>query len=215
MLKVIIMAQMEVILGSAHPHVTPHAYPPGQSPKEWKPGDVILTHSTHGLFGRLIRFGEKLRYRSKEDQPYAWFNHAAIVISPDSKTGEPRIAEALGDGIKATNPVEKYQPEWFAYVDIEADDDDRDHAIRFAEKEVDLHPEYGWVQIASIATSLVTAGRLTVGMDGSEICSALVAKALHGAGYWWERKGRIVDETYLTPADLAASFHTEKIRTVP
>jgi len=77
---------------------------------------------------------------------------------------------------------------------------------------VQLHGPYGAVQIASIAMSLITGGRLTVGMDGSEICSALVAKALRGADYWWEQEGRMVDETYLTPADLAAGFHTENIR---
>ncbi len=208
----VIMAEMKVIQGSRH--VTPHAYPPGKEPAQWVPGDVILTHSPHGLFGRLIRFGEKLRYRSKEDEPYTWFNHAAIVISPDPETGKPRLAEALGDGIK-TNPASKYLPEWFAYIDIGADNPDRDEIVEFAEREAELHTEYGSIQIASIAMSLIAGGRLTVGMDGSEICSALVAKALRGAGYWWERGGRIVDEKYLTPADLAASFHTEDIRTEP
>lgn len=206
------MAEMKVIQGCRH--VTPHAYPPGKEPAQWVPGDVILTHSPHGLFGHLIRFGEKLRYRSKEEEPYTWFNHAAIVVSPDPKTDEPRLAEALGKGIEA-NLAAKYSPEWFAYIDIGATKDDRDQIVEFAEREVALHAPYGALQIASIAGSLITSGRVTVGMDGSEICSALVAKALRGAGYWWERERRIVDETYLTPADLAASFHTEMIRTEP
>lgn len=206
------MPVMEVVQGSRD--VTPHPYPPGQEPAHWVPGDVILTHNPNGLFGRLIRFGEKLRYRSKEDEPFTWFNHAAIVISPDPETGKPRVAEALGDGIKA-NLASKYLPEWFAYVDVGADKGDRDEIVHFAEREVQLHTEYGFLQIASIAMSLIAGGRLTVGMDGSEICSALAAKALRGAGYWWERDGRIVDETYLTPADLAAGFHTENIRTKP
>src|SRR5215471_15027128 len=79
----------------------------------------------------------------------------------------------------------------------------------------EVNEQYGYLQIATITVSLLLGGRLTVGMDGSEICSALAAKALRGAGYWWERGGQIVDETYLTPADLAAGFHTEKIRTKP
>ncbi len=206
------MAAMEVIQGDRH--TTPHAYPPGKEPAQWLPGDVILTHTPNSLFGHLIRFGEKLRYRSKEDEPYTWFNHAAIVITPDPETGKPRVAEALGDGIKAS-PASKYLPEWFAYIDVGADKGDRDEIVQFAEREVELHAGYGSIQIASIAMSLIAGGRLTVGMDGSEICSALVAKALRGAGYWWERDGRIVDETYLTPADLAASFHTEDIRSEP
>ncbi len=206
------MAAMKVVQGNRD--VTPHACPPGEEPARWVPGDVILTHSPNSLFGFLIRFGEKLRYRSKEDEPFTWFNHAAIVISPDPQTGKPRVAEALGDGIKA-NPASKYLPEWFAYIDIGADEDDRKEIVQFAEREVQLHTEYGAIQIASIAMSLIAGGRLTVGMDGSEICSALAAKALRGAGYWWERDGRIVDETYLTPADLAAGFHTENIRSTP
>lgn len=204
------MAAMKVIEGTRR--ATPHAYPPGASPAKWVPGDVILTHSPHSLFGSLIRFGEKLRYRSEEDEPYTWFNHAALVVSPAPRTRKPRVAEALGNGIKIS-PASKYGPEWFAYIDVDASQPDRQQIVEFAEREAHLHAEYGYLQIASIAMSLIAGGRLTVGMDGSEICSALVAKALRGAGYWWERDGRIVDETYLTPADLAASFHTDEIRT--
>ena len=206
------MADIEVIEGNRH--VKAYPYPPGKVPARWVPGDVILTHSQHGLFGQLIRFGEALRYRSKDDKPYAWFNHAAVVISQDPGTGEPRVAEALGSGIQKS-PASKYSPEWFAYIDVDARQGDRHQIVQFAEREAEVHEPYGFLQIATIAVSLLAGGRLTVGMDGSEICSALAAKALRGAGYWWERGGQIVDETYLTPADLAAGFHTEKIRTEP
>jgi len=206
------MADIEVIEGNRH--VKAYPYPPGKVPARWVPGDVILTHSQHGLFGQLIRFGEALRYRSKDDKPYAWFNHAAVVISQDPGNGKPRVAEALGSGIQKS-PASKYRPEWFAYIDVDARQGDRDQIVQFAEREAEVHEPYGFLQIATIAVSLLAGGRLTVGMDGSEICSALAAKALRGAGYWWERGGQIVDETYLTPADLAAGFHTEKIRTEP
>ena len=206
------MADIEVIEGNRHVKANP--YPPGKVPARWVPGDVILTHSQHGLFGQLIRFGEALRYRSKDDKPYAWFNHAAVVISQDPGNGKPRVAEALGSGIQKS-PASKYRPEWFAYIDVDARQGDRDQIVQFAEREAEVHEPYGFLQIATIAVSLLAGGRLTVGMDGSEICSALAAKALRGAGYWWERGGQIVDETYLTPADLAAGFHTEKIRTEP
>lgn len=204
------MADVKVIQGNRH--VKAHPYPPGREPARWVPGDVILTHSEHGLFGQLIRFGESLRYRSVQDKPYAWFNHAAVVISPGPHDGEPRVAEALGSGIQK-NPASKYRPQWFAYIDVNADQDDRDQIVQFAEREAELHEQYGYLQIVSITAALLLGGRLTIGMDGSEICSALAAKSLRGAGYWWERDGQVVDETYLTPADLAAGFHTEKIRT--
>lgn len=204
------MVDVKVIQGNRH--VQAHPFPPGQVPAQWVPGDVILTHSEHGLFGQLIRFGESLRYRSEQDRPYAWFNHAAVVISPDPHTGEPRVAEALSSGIQK-NPASKYRPEWFAYIDVGASKGDRDQIVQFAEREASLHEQYGFLQIASITAALLVGGRLTIGMDGSEICSALAAKSLRGAGYWWERSGHVVDETYLTPADLAAGFHTEQIRT--
>lgn len=208
----IVMADVKVIQGNRR--VKAYPYPAGELPPRWVPGDVILTHSEHGLFGQLIRFGESLRYRSNDDKPYAWFNHAAVVISPDPDTGEPRVAEALGSGIQKSH-ASKYRPEWFAYIDVGADHSDRDEIVQFAEREAELHEQYGFLQIASIAVSLLVGGRLTIGMDGSEICSALAARALRGAGYWWERSSQIVGETCLTPADLAAGFHTEKIRTKP
>jgi len=206
------MADVKVIEGNRH--VKARRYPPGKVPARWVPGDIILTHSQHGLFGQLIRLGESLRDRSKEDKPYAWFNHAAVVISPDSDNGKPRVAEALGSGIQKS-PASKYSPDWFAYIDVDANQGDRDQIVQFAQREAEVNEQYGYLQIATITVSLLLGGRLTVGMDGSEICSALAAKALRGAGYWWERGGQIVDETYLTPADLAAGFHTEKIRTKP
>lgn len=179
------------------------------------PGDVVLTHNPHGVFPRLIGIGERRRYRPEHDRPFAWFTHAAVVVDPGPGTGEPRPVEALGTGTTFT-PASRYEFRWFAYIDVGADADDRRQIVEFAQRETDLHGQYGTMQILSIAGSLLTGGRLTVGMDGSEICSALVAKALRGAGYWWERgpvgHEVVVDESYLTPADLAASFHTEDIR---
>ncbi len=210
------MADMRVVRGPRN--ITPHPFPPGSMPERWVPGDVVLTHNPRGVFPYLIGFGERLRYRSDDDRPFAWFTHAALVVDPDPDSGAPRLVEAMGTGIHVA-PAAKYEPKWFAYIDIGADDDDRRQMVEFAMREAELQEKYGTVQIMSIAGSLVTGGRLTVGMDGSEICSSLVAKALRCAGYWWERGPEehriVVDETYLTPADLAASFHTETIRTVP
>jgi len=189
----------------------PHPYPPGEMPAEWVPGDIILTHSPRSVLGILIRFGERLRY-SGEDAPFAWFNHAAIVARPDPKTGEPRVVEALGSGVKFSF-ASTYEPKWFAYIDVDAGTADRDKIVEFAEKEAVLNQKYGVLQIASIIGTLVTNGRLTIGVDGTEICSALAAKSLRAAGFWWERDKTIADESYLTPADLAAGFHTELIRT--
>ena len=208
------MANVKIVQGSRH--VKPIAYPPGRVPEQWVPGDVLLTHTPYGMFSEVIRSGERLRYWSKDDQHYAWFNHAAVVVRADSR-GNAQVAEALPDGIKI-NPASNFLKPWFAYIDIGADEDDRNHIVDFAEREASLKGEYGKLQLVSIAGSLLTKGRLRVGIDGSEICSGLVAKALRGAGYWWEQKdgdaSYILDEGYLSPADLAASFHTEQIRSM-
>lgn len=190
--------------------VTPYPFAPGAQPQTWTPGDVLLTHTPTGVFGRLIRFGQGLRYRSAEQRPYAWFNHVAVVVSPFAD-GTPRLAEALGRGVALT-AAERYQPQWFAYVDVGAAPAEREQIRAYAERVAELRPRYGWLQIGSITLSLLTGARLTVGIDGTEICSAFAAKSLRPAGYWWERDDRVLDETYLTPADLAVSFHTERIR---
>ena len=42
-------------------------------------GDFILTHSS-GIFGRLIRLGEYIRYRGAE-KAFAHWSHAAIFVN--------------------------------------------------------------------------------------------------------------------------------------
>src|SRR5260370_38894582 len=64
-----------------------------------------------------------------------------------------------------------------------------------------LNDEYGWLKILSIALSLLFASKLGFGVDGKEICSALVARCL-------ERTGEIFpqDPWPIMPADLAKYF---------
>jgi hypothetical protein len=62
-------------------------YGPGEeaTPADYHVADFILTHS-HNLFGRLIRFGETLRYWG-DNAKYARWNHAALIASADGLTG--------------------------------------------------------------------------------------------------------------------------------
>lgn len=209
------MARTTSIRGPAD--VVARPFEPGQAPPRWVPGDVILTHSPRGIFGRLIRFGQRLRYRSKHERPFAWFNHVAVVVTPD-EDGRPRLVEALGKGV-ITTEADRYHPQWFAYIDTGASEHDRAKVVAYAERVAAMQPKYGVVQIVSIAWALLTGGRFTVGINGTEICSSFAAKSLRPAGYWWERvpggrraRPRMLDESYLMPADLAVSFHTERIR---
>ena len=61
-----------------------------------RPGDFILTHST-GVYGRLIRFGQALRYRGP-DKAFAHWSHAAIFVDDSGN-----IIEALGGGVQKRN----------------------------------------------------------------------------------------------------------------
>lgn len=183
----------------------PVPYPVGVEPREWKPGDIILTHTSQGFFGKLIRFGQRLRYRG-EDAPFAWFNHAALVVSKDGD-----LVEALGKGIIRTH-ARRYDTNYYAYVDTGLTRGEREKAVQYAERVVDLHTKYGWAQIVSISLSLLLGSKVQLGASGQNICSGFVASALQTGGYWFEKDEAVVTPAFVTPADLAHAFGTDQIR---
>ncbi len=162
-------------------------------PSDFAPGDFILTHG-QSFFSRLIRFGQRLRFEGP-DRPFAWWNHAAIIVSP---TGD--LIEALGPGVQRTH-ISKYQPIEYHLISVAGivSGHDREEAVAFAEWCLDL--EYGWMTIVSIALSLLTGAKFSFGFDGQAICSGLVARAL-------ERSNAIFNRTpsHIMPADLAKYF---------
>jgi hypothetical protein len=167
----------------------------GVTPK-FTPGDFILTHSS-GLTGRLIRFGQSLRYGGA-DAKYTRWNHAALIVSPEGD-----LIEAVGKGILLT-PMSHYRPTERYLVHLGeaiADARDREQIVKFAEFWREKRPRYGFMTIASVAISLVTGWRFIFGIDGQFICSGLVAGAL-------ERSATIFDRTpsNMMPADLAKHF---------
>jgi hypothetical protein len=72
--------------------------PPGEAAEasDYDPGDFILTHGS-ALYSKLIRFGQALPSRGP-DGKYAWWNHAAMVVSASRD-----LVEALGPGVEATH----------------------------------------------------------------------------------------------------------------
>ncbi len=159
-----------------------------------RPGDFILTHST-GVFGRLIRFGEAFRYRGP-DKVFAHWSHAAIFADESGN-----IIEALGGGVQKRN-ISVYDGTEYVVVHLPAGTSsvDRQQAVEFAE--FCLNDPYGWLTIVSISLCLLTGAKLSFGVDGQQICSALVARSL-------ERIGGIFIENepwHLMPADLAKHF---------
>jgi uncharacterized protein YycO len=160
---------------------------------EFEPGDFILTHGD-AFYSKLIRFGQRLRFRGP-NRKYAWWNHAAMIVS---KTGD--LIEALGPGVERTH-LDKYKPTEYHLVRLGslADHRDRQQVIDFAEWS--LGEKYGWLTIVNIALTLLLGGRFDFGIDGQTICSGLVAKAL-------ERTNAIFDRasSNIMPADLARYF---------
>ena len=161
------------------------------------PGDFILTHSS-GIYGKLIRFGQAFRYWGR-DKVFAHWSHAAIFVND---AGD--IIEALSGGVQQRN-ISVYQGTEYVVVHLPATTDplERQHAVAFAE--FCLNDPYGWLTIADIALCLLRTLRLSIRVDGQQICSALVARCI-------ERIGAIFAEAEqwkMMPADLAEHFNVQ------
>lgn len=170
-------------------------FAPGQEITDPLPGDFILTHGKSWT-SRMIRFGESIRYRGA-DKKFTRWNHAAIFINTKGD-----IIEALGGGVQERN-ISVYKDVEYHVVHLEnVIDVNRDHEVAFAEACINEH--YGWVTILSIAFSLLTTSKFGFGVDGQEICSALVARSV-------ERTGEIfpTDPWRIMPADLAKYFNVQ------
>jgi hypothetical protein len=168
-------------------------YLQGLEPQEWTPGDFLLTRG-HSFFSRLIRFGERLRIHGA-DRPYAWFNHAALVVSP---TGD--LVEALGRGVVRTH-CSHYQACDYVVVRTHAAEHDVRQMLAFADWVVARGARYGVLTVLSLALSMLTGSKLTFFVDGRFICSGFVARALERTGTLFDR-----DPVHITPADLAKYY---------
>ncbi|HYV56265.1 MAG TPA: hypothetical protein VE911_01915 [Candidatus Nitrosopolaris sp.] len=154
-------------------------------------GDFVLIHGGHWT-SWLIQAGQALRYRG-DSRRYTYWNHAAI-FSDD----RGHIIEALGGGVVERH-ISVYDAADYHVVFLRMADLDRDQVVAFARHCRDQ--DYGYLTIASLTLSLLTGLRLGFGVDGQEICSGLVARAL-------ERAGEIFAEEpwHATPAGLAKFY---------
>lgn len=128
---------------------------------------------------------------------YAGWNHVGLVVDGFGST-----IEAFSSGVKYGS-LARYRALDYAYVSTGLSADDREQAVGFAES--CLNSGYDWVTIASIGLSLLTGARVSVGYDGHEICSGLVARALERGWAVFPR-----DASHLTPADLAKYFGVKR-----
>ncbi len=80
---------------------------------------------------------------------------------------------------------------------VQLSDEDRAEVARFARDLLARKQRYGWLTIAAIVLRLATKGQLVLWLDGTEICSQFVARALEHGGIDWPR-----DPSQLAPGDL-------------
>lgn len=116
------------------------------------------------------------------------------------------IVEALGGGVQKRNIAAYNETEYVVvHLPERTSQIDREQAVAFAE--YSLRDEYGWLTILGIALSLLTTAKFSFGIDGQQICSALVARCV-------ERIGEIFTENepwHLMPADLAKHFDVHQV----
>lgn len=176
--------------GFRQPFYTEFHKPKEPTPKV-EPGDIVLTHGNH-IFSKLIRFGQRLRYKGVE-KSYAYWNHVAIVVDDDG-----HIVEALGDGVQKTH-LSDYQKSEYVVARVVKSKESRQQMIDYLEWVACIEKDYNWGLIGLIGIELITGGNLSINLDGSEICSTLAAEALKSAGIFFNR-GKVM------PADIAYVF---------
>lgn len=177
----------------ATPAASVSHYPEGAKAQQLRTGYLVLTHGEHWP-SRLIRFGQRLRFRG-DRRPYAHWNHVALVLD---ERGD--LAEALAAGVRKTH-IEKYVGSDYYVVEVECSPDDRLQIASFANSVLAARFKYGWIVIFSLALTLLFGSNYTFGKVGTAICSGFASEALTRMGAIFPRP-----PAYMMPADLAEYF---------
>lgn len=151
-----------------------------------QPGDFVLLHRP-GFVPSMIGLGERLRFGKGH------WSHVAYVITPIE------IIEALARGVER-NPLSEYRDIGYVVVHTHMNPLDVEEANAFALSCVGQR--YGFFTDFGIALRFLTPGRgLWFGMDGTEICSGLVAQALVRGTANFK-----VNPASISPTELAAEY---------
>lgn len=159
-------------------------------------GDVVLVYTDHAV-SKLIRFGQRLRFRG-ERRRFAHWNHAALVLN---ERGD--IAEALTRGVKLGH-ISKYPVGSYVIVPLGASQADQAQILDFAKSVLAARWKYGYATIVALSISLLTGSKFVFGKIGTAICSGFVCEALTRAGAIF-----VKPPAYMTPADLAEHFDAQ------
>ncbi len=156
------------------------------------PGDFILVHG-ESWAPRLIRFGQRLRFRGAR-APYAYWNHAALCV------GGGWLIEAKGGRPVSYVELSQYKNRDYILVRTDGCDDMRENAVDFAVSQ--LGHGYNYLLIFSLALWSLFGGNVTLGFSSADICSGLVARSIERLGYIFEKAPEAT-----MPADLAEEFN--------
>jgi hypothetical protein len=178
--------------------VTVERFGPGESAEDLKTGFIVLTHGSHWT-SRMIRFGQRLRFRGSRSR-FARWNHVALVLDTDGNLGE-----ALSAGVVRTN-LSKYEDTDYHLVRVECGLADREQIGAFATAVLDSpqRTKYGWLTIFSLFFTLGFGSTVMIGKIGTAICSGFASEALVRMGAIFPRP-----PAYMMPADLAEHFLVE------
>jgi hypothetical protein len=165
---------------------------PGATISDPRPGDFILVRGV-GWLGWLIRIFERMRYRTDQDRPFAYWSHAAIIVGP-----EGLLVEVLHKGV-VLSKLEKYRGQEYHYIHLNLSEANRRNASRHAC--ACLRQRYGASSFLMLAFSLLVGDRLRISDRGQQGCAALIVRALQCAGITFER-----GPAEMMPADLAKYF---------
>ena len=165
---------------------------PGEDIADPRPGDVILIRG-RGWLGKLIRAVQRARYWRTEDHPFAYWSHAALIVSSRGHLIEVSHAGVVG------RKIESYRWHDYHYVYLDLSEAQRREAVRFAYS--CLKQKYGTLSSLLLGVAVLLGDRLRVPERGQQGCGALIARALQRAGMKFERS-----PVNMFPADLAKRF---------
>jgi hypothetical protein len=165
---------------------------PGETISYPRPGDVVLVRGV-GWLGRFIRVFERMRYRTDQDRPFAYWSHAAIIVGR-----EGLLVEVLHNGV-VLSKLEKYRALEYHYIHLNLSEANRRNASFYAC--ACLHQKYGVSGFLLLAFSLLLGDWFRVPDRGQQGCAALIVRALQRAGITFER-----EPADMMPADLAKRF---------
>ena len=162
---------------------------PGQGMSHPRPADVVLIRSTTWL-GKLIRFFERIRFRTEKDRPFAYWSHAALVV-----TSAGHLIEVVHTGV-VLGKIENYRDQEYHYVYLDLSESDRSKAVHFAYS--CLRQKYGRSGFLLLALAVLVGDRFEVPDRGQQGCVALIVRALQRAGVRFEQR-----PSDMMPSDLA------------